>query len=221
MINALTIDVEDYYNVMARDWLGMDFPPTEAVVRNTNALMQILSDRDQKATFFLLGDVGRAFPGLIRDIVAAGHELGVHGFHHRQVFKLSRDEFAREAGDARKVLEDAAGAPIAGHRAPAFSIGPDTQWALEVLVELGFRYDSSVFPIRGRRYGWPGFPADIHEMTLPNGGRIVQAPMTAGKSRDLVNAWPAGETPGTMSTPSPPRSRTWSTPPASCPRRAT
>lgn len=177
-MHALTIDVEDYHNVIARDWLDRDGPPTEAVVSNTQRLLRHLDAFNTRATFFVLGEVAETFPGLIREIAGSGHELGVHGYCHRQVFKLTPETFRSEVGDAKARLEDIAQVEIAGHRAPAFSINPDTQWALEVLAELGFRYDSSIFPISGRRYGWPGFPQDIHEMTLPSGRSIIEAPLT-------------------------------------------
>lgn len=178
MIHALTIDVEDYHNVLGRDWLGRDGPPTEAVVRNTSRLLQRLADRSVKATFFVLGEVAESFPGLIREIHAAGHELGVHGYYHRQVFKLTPDEFRREVTGAKARIEDVVGNCVQGHRAPAFSIMRETAWALDVLAEAGFQYDSSVFPIAGRRYGWPGFPLDIHRVPLRDGRSIIEAPLS-------------------------------------------
>lgn len=179
MIHAMTIDVEDYYNVIARDRLGDDAPPTEAVVVCTKQVLGLLGDHDVMATFFVLGEVAERFPELIREIAGAGHELGVHGYRHRQVFKLSREQFAREISDTRKLLEDISGIAVHGHRAPAFSIRPDTRWALEVVAESGFSYDGSIFPISGRRYGWPGFRTDIHEMTLPGGAKLIEAPASA------------------------------------------
>ena len=176
MINALTVDVEDYYNIFSRDWLGIDLPPTQAVVANTRRIIELLAERDTRATFFFLGEVAREYPSLVKGVVAAGHELGVHGMNHSQVFKLSRDDFARDTSEAKRIIEDCAGCEAPGYRAPAFSICPDTAWALEVIADLGFRYDSSIFPISGRRYGWPGFRRDIHEAALPGGRRIIEAP---------------------------------------------
>lgn len=180
MIHALTIDVEDYWSVFYRDRLGRpECRPTEAVVRNTETLLALFAAHDVQATFFILGEVAEAFPSLIRKISAAGHELGVHGFHHRQIFKLTPESLRAELSDARNRIEDAAGEPAPGHRAPAFSIRPDTQWGLQVIAELGFRYDSSISPARTSRYGWQNFPLDIHEMTLPDGQRLIEAPMSA------------------------------------------
>lgn len=178
MINAFTIDVEDYWNVVSRDWLNDDFPPTDAVVRNTQWFLQTLDDHNTKATFFILGEVAQKFPELVKEVAQQGHEIGVHGFHHRQVFKLTPDQFRTEIIDAKKLLEDLCGSAIIGHRAPAFSINADTQWALEILAELGFQYDSSIFPIAGRRYGWPEFSHDICKVELSSGKSIIEVPMS-------------------------------------------
>ena len=178
MIHALTVDVEDYHNINARDRLGRDEPPTRAVVNNTERLLQIFADYGVRATFFVLGEVATTFPDLIRHIVDQGHELGVHGFYHRQVFKLSPEEFRREIVEARSAIERISGVPVLGHRAAAFSIMPQTKWALAVLAEAGFHYDSSIFPIAGRRYGWPGFPRDIHQMQLDDKLSIIEAPLS-------------------------------------------
>ena len=178
MINALTIDVEDYYPIFARDHMAMEMPVGPDVVRSTAVITDMLAARGIKATFFILGEVAAAHPQLAPSLAAAGHEIGVHGYHHRQVFKLTRQEFADEIRSARKLLEDQTGRDVKGHRAPAFSIGPDTQWALDVLAEEGFRYDSSIFPIRGRRYGWPGFGPAIRRVPLAGGRSIIEAPLS-------------------------------------------
>jgi len=178
MTNALTIDVEDYQNVFARDWLERDGPPTEAVVANTERLLAMFAESKVLGTFFVLGEVAETFPKLIRDIASAGHELGVHGYYHRQMFKLTQESLQREVADAKARIEDLIGCPVIGHRAPAFSITPETRWALDVLAEVGFRYDSSIFPIAGRRYGWPGFRPDIHTMTLNDGAELVEVPLS-------------------------------------------
>lgn len=178
MMHAMTIDVEDYHSVFARDWLDRDRPPTDAVVRNTRRMLGWFADKNVRCTCFVLGEVAEAFPELVREIAAGGHELGVHGYYHRQVFKLDRASFRKEVGDAKALIEDISGARIRGHRAPAFSIMPETAWALEVLAEEGFDYDSSIYPIRGSRYGWPDFRRDIHEVTLADGRHIIEAPLS-------------------------------------------
>ncbi len=177
-MNALTIDVEDYHNVLARHWLNREQPPTEAVVRNTHRLLEAFAARGLRATFFILGEVAQTFPQLIRDIAAGGHELGVHGYYHNQVFRLTPEQFRDEVHKSKVIIEDIAGVPVDGHRAPAFSITPKTSWALDIVAEVGFRFDSSVFPIAGRRYGWPGFRTDIHKITLDSGRTIIEVPMS-------------------------------------------
>lgn len=179
MIHGLSIDLEDYWSILCRDWLGIpDAKPTEAVLRNTRWYINVFNKHNVKATFFILGEVAEAFPDLIKQIAAEKHEIAVHGFYHRQIFKLSRDEFKKEISDAKKLLEDLSGQQVIGHRAPAFSINKDTQWALEVLAELGFVYDSSISPMAGKRYGWPDFRKAIHKMQMPNGQSIIEVPMS-------------------------------------------
>lgn len=178
-INAFSVDVEDYWSVLQRDWLNIpDAKPTDAVLKNTRWYLKTFNEYNVKATFFILGEVAEAFPDLIRQIAAEKHEIAVHGFYHRQIFKLSRDEFKREVGDAKKLLEDLSGKQIVGHRAPAFSINKDTQWALEVLSELGYKYDSSISPMAGKRYGWPGFKKEIHRINMASGSSIIEVPMS-------------------------------------------
>jgi len=177
-MNALTIDVEDYWSIISRDWLKKpDELPTQAVVNNTQWFLQILGEYNVKATFFILGEVARQFPALVKEIYNLKHEIGVHGFWHRQLFKLTPAEFKKEISDCKKMLEDLTGQPVVGHRAPAFSIVPCTKWAFDVLCEAGFSYDSSVFPISGKRYGWPDFPKNICSVKAKS-GTIAEAPMT-------------------------------------------
>jgi polysaccharide deacetylase family protein (PEP-CTERM system associated) len=178
MIHAMTIDVEDYWSIFSRDWLNLpNAEPTQAVVENTKWYLEILAQHDVKATFFILGEVAQKFPALVAEIHQGGHEIGVHGFLHKQVFKLTPDEFKREVSDCKKMLEDLISDQVYGHRAPAFSIMPETKWALDVLCDAGFQYDSSIFPIAGSRYGWPGFSKEICSVTT-KAGQIIEAPMT-------------------------------------------
>lgn len=178
MTNALTIDVEDYWSVSSHDWLHIDIEPTVAVLRNTEWFLEKLEQFDVKATFFILSNVAVKFPGLIKKIAKAGHEIGSHGFSHTQIFKLDENQFRKEISGSKKLLEDITGMAVRGYRAPAFSIMPQTKWALEVLAQEGFKYDSSVFPISGRRYGWPGFSREICKVDLPSGRSIIEVPMS-------------------------------------------
>ncbi|HRX83583.1 MAG TPA: DUF3473 domain-containing protein [Phycisphaerae bacterium] len=177
-MHALTVDLEDYRAIVARDYFGQETAPDPIVCANTARLLQLFADHDVRATFFTLGDVAETYPQLISDIAAAGHELGVHGHHHLQVFKLTPESFRREIEVPKKRIEDLTGRPVLGHRAPAFSIVPRTAWAFDVLADVGFRYDSSVMPLTAPRYGWPGFPQDIHERPISADRSLVEAPMT-------------------------------------------
>lgn len=178
MANALSIDVEDGRSAFARCWLRLEIEPSDAVVKNTERLLETLAEYNVKATCFILGDVAKTFPALIRKIAESGHEIAAHGLSHKQLFKLTGEEFRREATDCRKLLEDIVSGPVLGYRAPAFSITPQTKWALEILAQEGFKYDSSVFPIAGKRYGWPGFSKDICKVELPSGRSIIEVPMS-------------------------------------------
>ncbi|MCX5726941.1 MAG: polysaccharide deacetylase family protein, partial [Candidatus Saganbacteria bacterium] len=155
MPNALTVDVEDYWSIISRDLLRREILPTRHVVKNTTRFLEILSPFNIKATFFVLGEVAKTFPHLVKEIAQSGHEIGVHGFYHKQIFKLNPDSFRKEISDCKKMLEDIASVQVYGHRAPTFSIMPATSWSLDIIAECGFEYDSSIFPIKGERYGWP------------------------------------------------------------------
>ena len=178
MINALSIDVEDYWSIFFRDRLDKKTEPTDSVVRNTDWFIQILDKYHVKATFFILGEVAQKFRSLVKNIAERGHEIGAHGFYHRQIFKLTRNEFKKEVSDTKKLLEDISSQKVIGHRAPAFSLNASTQWALDTLAECGFKYDSSISPMQGRCYGWPGFKKEIHQINLPSGGSIIEVPMS-------------------------------------------
>lgn len=178
MTNILTIDVEDYWSVFSKDWLHRDIPPTDAVARNTEWFLETLQQFNVKATFFVLADIAQHFPGLVRTIAQNGHEIASHGSSHTQIFKLTEEKLRDEINKCKELLEDIIGQPVTGYRAPAFSITPNTQWALEVLAEQGFEYDSSIFPIAGKRYGWPGFSKGVCNIELPSGRSIVEVPLS-------------------------------------------
>lgn len=190
MLNVLTIDIEDYWSIFSRDWLGIDTEPTTAVLKNTEWFLEALERLNVKATVFVLGEVAKRFPRLIRKVAEAGHEIGSHGLYHKQIFKLNQEQFRSEIADSKKLLEDITSGAVPGYRAPAFSITPRTKWALGVLAEEGFAYDSSIFPIAGRRYGWPGFSKRICKLNLPGGRSIVEVPLST--VRILGKDWPVG-----------------------------
>jgi polysaccharide deacetylase family protein (PEP-CTERM system associated) len=170
--NAFTVDVEDYFQVSAFEHCV----PRDAwdrhehrVVANTHRILQLLDRHQTQATFFVLGWVAERYPQLVRAIHACGHEIGSHGYWHRLIYEQSPEEFRADIQRSKEVLEDATGQPVQSYRAPSFSITARSLWALEILVEEGFRIDSSVFPIHHDRYGIPGAPAHMHRVTTPSG----------------------------------------------------
>ncbi|MDA8092631.1 MAG: DUF3473 domain-containing protein [Betaproteobacteria bacterium] len=161
VINALTIDVEDYFQVSA-------FAPYIAratwnevprrIEPNMDRILALLDEHRTHATFFTLGWIARRHPGLIRAIVDGGHELASHGYAHRRVTEQTWAAFREDVGRAKKLLEDIGGVRVLGYRAPSFSIGEGNRWAHDVLHAAGYRYSSSVYPIRHDHYGWPAAP---------------------------------------------------------------
>jgi polysaccharide deacetylase family protein (PEP-CTERM system associated) len=180
MQHALSVDVEDWHNVMVFHQCGRILPPKQAVVRNTEILLDLVLEYEAQATWFMLGEVAEAFPGLVRKLADAGQEVGVHGFHHHFVSSLSEKTFRDSIRRAKDIIEQAAGTAVLGHRAPAFSITKQVPWAFDVLAELGFRYDSSVFPARTRRYGDNG--ASLRPYQIPTRhGELTEVPLSAVK----------------------------------------
>jgi len=172
MINALTIDVEDYYMVSAfADVVKFeDWPRYESrVTRNTHVLLDVLNESGVKATFFVLGWIGERYPDLVRDIHAAGHEVACHGYNHRLIYHLTPEQFREDAHKAKGILEDIIGTPVIGYRATSYSIVKKTLWALDILIEEGFLYDSSIFPIHHDRYGIPGSDRFSHTIRRESG----------------------------------------------------
>ena len=177
-VNAFSVDVEDGHSAFMTYWLHIDTEPSDIVERETQRFLETFAQYGVKATFFILGEVAKKFPALVKKIAKDGHEIGIHGFYHVEVFKLTEQEFRSAIADSKKMLEDITSGPVFGHRAPAFSIMPQTKWALEILAQEGFKYDSSIYPITGRRYGWPGFSKHICKVDLPSGLGIIEVPMS-------------------------------------------
>ena len=171
-LNIMTVDVEDYFQVSAFEGRvsRLRWPQFESrVCRNTERLLEILEAAGVRATFFVLGWVGERYPSLVRRIAAAGHELASHGYDHRLVSAMSAGEFREDLRRARNALEAAAGLPVLGYRAPSFSITRESLWALDVLIEEGYRFDASVYPVRHDRYGIPDWPRHIERVDRPAG----------------------------------------------------
>ncbi|HEU5192069.1 MAG TPA: XrtA system polysaccharide deacetylase [Methylomirabilota bacterium] len=181
MKNALTFDVEEYFHAeaFARVLRPEEWPTLESrVTRSTERLLDILDRERVRATFFVLGWVAERHPGLVREIASLGHEIACHGYGHRMIQHLSRPDFERDVTRAKRALEDAVGRPVLGYRAPTFSIMRATLWSLDVLIEAGFRYDSSIFPVVHDRYGIPDAPRFPHRRKAPSGGEITEFPMS-------------------------------------------
>jgi len=176
VLNALTIDLEDWYQGLTSTGRRVARWPSyeDRVVESTHRLLDILAQAGVKATFFVLGYVADQFPELVRQVADAGHEIGLHSYHHRQVFRLTPDQFCADVARGREAVEKASGKQVIGYRAPMFSINRSALWALEVLREMGFRYDSSVFPTRNMLYGYPEAPRFPHQ--LENG--LVEFPVS-------------------------------------------
>jgi polysaccharide deacetylase family protein (PEP-CTERM system associated) len=176
--------VEDYFHVAAlapqihRDsWTSLQ----SRVVGNTQKLLAIFEQFDVQATFFVLGWVAERYPHLVRDIAKRGHEIACHGFSHRLVYEQPREEFSEETRRAKCLLEDITGAAVLGYRAASYSIVRESLWALDILADLGFTYDSSIFPVRHDRYGIPNALRQPHRMSTPNGQSIVEWPLATAE----------------------------------------
>jgi polysaccharide deacetylase family protein (PEP-CTERM system associated) len=189
IVNALTIDVEDYFQVSAfaahiahSEWDGMEC----RVEQNIERILAMLADSGASATFFTLGWIAERYPQLIRRIADAGHELASHGFKHQRATDQTRNEFVADIRLAKAIIEDIAGAEVLGYRAPSFSINTSNAWAFDGIVEAGYRYSSSLYPIRHDHYGVPDAPRFAHEIR-PG---LLEIPIAT--VRISRGNWPAG-----------------------------
>jgi polysaccharide deacetylase family protein (PEP-CTERM system associated) len=178
--NVVSVDVEDYFHAEAFsdvvDRARWDSYASR-VVPNTRRLLQLLATLNVRATFFVLGWVAERFPELVREIAAGGHELGCHSYWHRLIYQLDAAEFREDTRRAKDIIEQLAGQPVAGYRAPTYSVVHRSAWALEILAELGFTYDSSIFPIHHDRYGMPDAPRAPFRFQTP-AGPMTEFPIT-------------------------------------------
>ncbi len=174
---AFSVDVEDGISLAMRDFFDKPIPQTNQVDRCTRIILDLLDKRDTKGTFFILGQVAEKFPELIKDIAHMGHEIGVHGYDHLRFDKMTPNQAKSELSRAKKILEDRSGNPIFGHRAPAFSIGPNQKWAFDVIEECGFLYDSSIMPVKSFHYGWEGYDASISKIYTSSGKSLWEIPI--------------------------------------------
>jgi len=181
MLNALTIDVEDYYHVTAfesvvryKDWYRYE----SRVEGNTHRILDLLDQYKTKATFFVLGWVAKRQPGLIQAISKHGHEIASHGYAHQRIHSQSMDQFREETRRSKQITEDVIGQSIIGYRAASYSITSGTLWALDILREEGFLYDSSIFPVRHDLYGIPGYNRTCHLLNGHEGSGMVEFPLS-------------------------------------------
>lgn len=187
-----TVDVEEYFHPTA---LAPYFPASEwdALERRSPAiiarLLRFLDDRGVRGTFFFVGWLAEKEPEMVRDVAEAGHEIASHGHEHELVGRLGRDGFRDSVRRSRAALEEITGSPVIGYRAPSFSIVPGLEWALDILVEEGYRYDASLFPISQHpTYGYPEADPDPHWIDRP-AGRLAEFPATT--ARVFGRVWPA------------------------------
>jgi polysaccharide deacetylase family protein (PEP-CTERM system associated) len=179
LANGLSVDVEDYYHVEAfadriRPETWPQYP--RRVADNTRRVLELLADHGVRATFFVLGVVAEQEPGLVREILAAGHELGCHSHMHRRICTMTPKEFQEDVRRARGAIEDAAGEKVVGYRAPTFSLTRKSLWAIEILAQEGFLYDSSVFPVKHDLYGMPGAPRFPFRWVCEDGKSLFEIP---------------------------------------------
>lgn len=177
LTNALTIDVEDYFQVsaFARYIPREQWDTRECrVERNIERILQMLDERQVKATFFTLGWIAERYPAMVRRIVEQGHELASHGYAHERASDLDARAFAQDIGSAKKILEDLSGRAVRGYRAPSFSIGTKNLWAFDALVQAGYDYSSSIYPIAHDHYGMPDSPRFAYRV----GQGLLEVPPT-------------------------------------------
>lgn len=191
-MNAITIDVEDYYQVSAFETVVQraEWDHFESrVERNTYRLLDILDEYKTKGTFFVLGWVAERHPSLVREIDARGHEVASHGYSHQRVYTQSPEKFREETRLSKRILEDTTGKLIAGYRAASYSITEKSLWALDILIEEGYLYDSSIFPIMHDRYGIPSGERFSHVIKRAS-GEILEFPLST--VRFCSNNFPVG-----------------------------
>ncbi|PJB31952.1 MAG: polysaccharide deacetylase family protein [Deltaproteobacteria bacterium CG_4_9_14_3_um_filter_65_9] len=181
--NAFTVDVEEYFQVEAfsdlipkRDW--HKFP--SRVEETTMRLLELLDTHHVRGTFFVLGWIARVHPALVEKIHKAGHEIASHGFDHTMITEMTPEAFRRDIRQSKTILEGITGTSVNGYRAPTFSITEKTSWAYEILLQEGYSYSSSVYPIWHDRYGWPAFGDQPRQMGSDGNGEIREIPLTVG-----------------------------------------
>ncbi len=184
LLNAFSVDVEDYFQVAAlAPAIPVESWPTREyrVEANTEVILKLCAEKNVRGTFFILGWVAEKSPQLVKRIAAAGHEVACHGYSHHLIYNQTQAVFREETLRSKHFLEDTVGTAVTGYRAASFSITRDSLWALDVLLDAGFEYDSSVFPIHHDRYGIPGASPEPGKIQAPSQRSLVEFPMSAAK----------------------------------------
>lgn len=180
--NAISVDVEDWQQSV----LDPSLPLTDRFRASTRRVLELFADANVRGTFFVLGLAAEKAPELVREIHHAGHEIQSHGYAHQLVYTLTPEQFRQDLLRSKGLIEDLIGVNVVGYRAPVFSILERNLWALDVLIDCGFEYDSSLFPVRTGRYGVEGTPLIAHRLTAPGGGELIELPVAtyqvAGKT---------------------------------------
>jgi len=185
---VMTVDVEDYFHVSAfeknitrADWSNLEL----RVERNTYRLLELFEQHQVKSTFFTLGWVAERCPALIKAIVSQGHELASHGYSHQRATLMNTEQFRQDVSKSKQILEDAAGQAIIGYRAPSFSIDDTNTWVYDILIELGFEYSSSTYPITHDLYGVPDWPRFMYQRPeVVNGKGIIEIPVPTSRKNE-------------------------------------
>lgn len=184
VLNAFTVDVEDYFQVSA---LSNEIPRSDwdkrtlRVEKNTHVILNLLDEKAIKGTFFVLGWIAEKCPGLVREIAARGHEIASHGYSHELIYKQTPEQFKQETLTSKSLLEDISGEAVNGYRAASYSITQESYWALDIIYEAGFLYDSSIYPIYHDRYGIPGAKEHPHFLETDKGNTLLEFPLTTYK----------------------------------------
>lgn len=186
--NVMSVDVEDYYQVaaLAKSVAVNEWEQYESrVVANTTRLLDLFAEKKVKATFFVLGWVADREPQLVKEIHSQGHEIASHGYSHQLIYNQTPDIFKEETIKSKALLEDLIGEEVLGYRAASYSITKRNLWALDILAEAGFVYDSSIFPIRHDRYGIADAKTIPHKLTTLNGAELIEFPLTTRRMGNL------------------------------------
>ena len=179
--NAISIDVEEYYQVTDFEGIADKLYCEPRLMKSMETVLEILDEANVRATFFVLGSAAEKCGDLIREVSSAGHDIACHGYGHKLIYDQSRHEFKEDIHRAKHILENITGKPVFGYRAPSFSIRKDTLWALDILTEEGFKYDSSIFPIVRKRYGIRDFSRKPVLVKCSNDAEILEVPISTFK----------------------------------------